>query len=1464
MDRYTSAATSGAPPESLRAVVRVVGPLAAVLVAVWLIAPPAPFSNPSSYLDFHTVAEIFTVCVALMVFAVGWNARSEDRPGNILLISCALLAGGLLDVGHLVSYQGMPDFITPADPQKAIYFWLAKQAIVGGGLLAAVWLPWRPFSSGRTPYFLLATSLALTALSFWAVLYHPQALPTVFVPGRGLTTFKIGMEYLDVAVTLVAMAVLVYRARQLNSRLVYNLLSALGVSALAVISFAHYAAVTDAFNFLGHLYLVLSYVFIYRAVFVDSIKVPMELLRESRNALHQSEGRFRDLVESSSEEIWEVNVHLVLTYISPKSKELLGYSPEEMIGKKLFDFMSADEAARFAATAERILATQAPFSYLECKKLHRNGEELTFEASGVPFYDTRGNLLGYRGVAREVTARKRADTRLRQWAHIFEHAQWGVAVAGRDGRFELMNPAFARMHGWSADELIGHPVSDVVAPEYRTAFRNHVYILEQHGGHHVFECRHIRRDGTVFDAAADVAVVRDENGEVLYHVFHVADISDQKRAENALRAGEERLSLVLESSDDVFWDWNLVTDEVFLSPSWGTMLGYGPGELQVRTGGEWFSLVNPDDVPRLMEGLSPHLDGQTPRYEAEYRMRTKPGEWLWTLARGKVVARDDQGRPLRMTGTNRDVQARRVAEEKLRKWADIFEHVDWGVVVADPDGRISMMNPAFASSRGYTVDDLVGRPVVDLFAQPFCREQVPEYIRIANEKGHHVFESRHVRKDGSVFPIKAYVTSVKDDQGRVLYHVAHVKDITEDKRAEDALRKSESLLAEAQQIARFGSWEWDIERNEFYWSDEVFRIFGRRPGSDRPTFEALMETVHPDDREAVNNLISLALYDRTPHSADFRIILPHGAERIIHACTAMVPLGEASDRVRVMGTFQDVTRRKRVESLLRAKEKRLRVQYEALARLAESKAFNQDDIQTSLRQITETAAEALDADHIVVWRCHSDHSGMVCLDRYDRAEGRHSFGMEISAVEYPGYCAALRENSVFAVNNTFLVPAVRELVQCCEGYSTVSSLLDVPIRLGEEMLGIVSCMRTGAPRKWHVDKRTFASSLASFVALVIEASETKAAKEALRNSEKRLRDITLMLGEGVYVLDKEGRLTFMNPEAERLLGWTQEESLGQDLHRMIHFQKEDRTPLSREDDPMSALIRYGTFFRTEEEVFTRKDGTIFPVSIVTTPLLEQGEVVGSVTAFQDISFRKLAEDELRRSRQRLRELSAFLQTVREEERTKISRDIHDQLGQVLTALKMDIAWVNSKLGVDPSAPLAKKTTVMAGIVDRAIETVRNIVTDLRPSLLDDLGLVAAIEWQVQEFGERTGIECHLHASDDDLTLESTRSIAIFRILQECLTNVAKHAGASRVDVSLKKRGELLMLEVRDNGRGFEPANLRKKSSFGVLGMKERALGLGGQVRIRNMKGGGTTVSAHVPLVTVTRRGVDEDQSAHSR
>ena len=443
------------------------------MAAVWLIALPGPFAGLSAYLAFHTIIEIVTVAVAAMIFALGWNADSAERPGNVILLSCAFLAGGVIDLGHLLSYQGMPDFVTPADAQKAIYFWLAKQLIVGSAFLVAVWLPWRPFASFRTQYVLLAVSLALTVSVYWVVLFHQDSLPVVFVPGHGLTSFKIGAEYLVIILNLATFALVLHRLPRLRPRLGTNLLLATGITVLAEVCFTLYADVTDAYSFLGHVYLVLAYIFVYRAVLVDSVKEPIERLSQSRDALFQSEGRFRGLVESNSEQIWEVNADLVITYVSRNSWEFLGYATEEVVGRKIFDFMSPEEGLRFAAVAEQILASQDPFSYLEFKQLHRDGHEVVLEASGAPFYHGAGKLLGYRGVTREITERKRTEQRLQQWAQIFEHAQWGVAVIDNQGRLQLMNSAYARMHGWSVAELTGRPVAEVIAPVDQAALGDH-------------------------------------------------------------------------------------------------------------------------------------------------------------------------------------------------------------------------------------------------------------------------------------------------------------------------------------------------------------------------------------------------------------------------------------------------------------------------------------------------------------------------------------------------------------------------------------------------------------------------------------------------------------------------------------------------------------------------------------------------------------------------------------------------------------------------------------------------------------------------------------------------------------------------------------------------------------------------------------------------------------------------------
>jgi signal transduction histidine kinase len=204
-----------------------------------------------------------------------------------------------------------------------------------------------------------------------------------------------------------------------------------------------------------------------------------------------------------------------------------------------------------------------------------------------------------------------------------------------------------------------------------------------------------------------------------------------------------------------------------------------------------------------------------------------------------------------------------------------------------------------------------------------------------------------------------------------------------------------------------------------------------------------------------------------------------------------------------------------------------------------------------------------------------------------------------------------------------------------------------------------------------------------------------------------------------------------------------------------------------------------------------------------------------------------------------------LQTVREEERGRIAREIHDELGQVLTGLKMDLSWLASRL-LKNQKPLLKKTKSMSELVDATIQTVRKISSELRPGIPDDLGLSAAIEWQTQEFENRTGIKCRFISSREDFGLDKERSTAVFRLFQETLTNVARHAEATRVDIELEERAGHLILKVHDNGKGITRRQISHSKSLGLLGMRERALLFEGEVEIKGIRGKGTTVTVQIP------------------
>ena len=230
----------------------------------------------------------------------------------------------------------------------------------------------------------------------------------------------------------------------------------------------------------------------------------------------------------------------------------------------------------------------------------------------------------------------------------------------------------------------------------------------------------------------------------------------------------------------------------------------------------------------------------------------------------------------------------------------------------------------------------------------------------------------------------------------------------------------------------------------------------------------------------------------------------------------------------------------------------------------------------------------------------------------------------------------------------------------------------------------------------------------------------------------------------------------------------------------------------------------------------------------------------------NITQNKQAAIEIKQSRQRLRELSSHIESIKEEERMRIAREIHDEIGVLLTALKMDLSWLSQRLPSDNPA-IQEKTQDMANLLDTAGKSANNLVHSLRPGFLDCFGIVAAIEIEAKEFTKRTGIPCKISKSNDNLEIPDEQSITLFRVFQETLNNIMKHAKAQQVQVQILQHKKCLELIVADDGKGFDESDRTKPRSFGLRGIQERIYHLGGKVKIASKRGEGTRISVCLPV-----------------
>lgn len=354
--------------------------------------------------------------------------------------------------------------------------------------------------------------------------------------------------------------------------------------------------------------------------------------------------------------------------------------------------------------------------------------------------------------------------------------------------------------------------------------------------------------------------------------------------------------------------------------------------------------------------------------------------------------------------------------------------------------------------------------------------------------------------------------------------------------------------------------------------------------------------------------------------------------------------------------------------------------------------------------------------------------------------------------------------------------------------------------------------------------------------MVRDITDTKKAEQRIKESEEKYRTLVEQAADSIFIADFRGSILVVNPAATKLSLYTEEELLRMKLYDFTVREELETMPFKFEEIAAGKTA-------TSERKMRKKDGGIIDVEI-TAKIITPDRFLVFV---RDITERKKANLEILKSREDLRKLTNYIENVREEERLNIAREIHDELGQQLTVLKMDVARLGKKITAVEEKCEPEINEILAAI-NKMVEVVRKISADLRPGLLDDLGLVAALDWYCADFSKKAGIRTSfipLVAREDKLSQKI--NICIFRILQESLTNVARHSDASKVDISLVVREDQLVMLIEDNGKGFDPEELKDKKTLGIMGMKERVFMIGGIYNIYSTPGKGTIIEVVVPL-----------------
>jgi PAS domain S-box-containing protein len=522
--------------------------------------------------------------------------------------------------------------------------------------------------------------------------------------------------------------------------------------------------------------------------------------KKVEETLRESEATYRTMLDGIQDVFYRTDTEGTLMMASPSIARILGYdSLDECLGRNIArDFWMYPEQRDAFLEA---MKTEGRVNGYEIILKRRDGTPVTVAASSHFYYNKDGKITGVEGIFHDITALRKADQQVQLLAALTEITPASITVHNADGTFLYANQRTFDLHGYSRDEFMALNLHQLDVPTTEELINERIEQLKNHG-EASFDVEHYRKDGSTFPLHVNAKLTRWNDTKAILSV--ASDITEIKRSEDALRESEERLQLALQGAELGTWNWDIETGAVIFSERWAEMIGYHLDEIEPNVK-SWELLVHPDDMSRVQEVLTAHLEGKTAFYECEHRMHHKNGSWIWVLDKGMVIERDQDGRPLFAAGTHLDITTRRLAEDALReseeRYRRVIENIQDGYLQVDATGVITMASPSAARMVGLnSADDLVGTPITPYYYPADARQRMLEQIA---HHGHvQDYDAEFIRKDGSHFWVSVNAHFIHDNGGNITGSEAIIHDITDRRSMEYAIREANRKLNLLNNITR--------------------------------------------------------------------------------------------------------------------------------------------------------------------------------------------------------------------------------------------------------------------------------------------------------------------------------------------------------------------------------------------------------------------------------------------------------------------------------------------------------------------------------------------------------------------------------------------------------------------------------------------------------------------------------------